>query len=130
MGAQTQDRRVEEIEPRFRSLPVKGSVECFQGAIAVMDGAYVKPGVSAAALRTVGIFDAYVKNAGADGAVNAIVRRGTFKFANHGTNTVTNAHVGSDCYVEDDQTVGSLSTSKSVAGKVYQVDSDGVWVTI
>lgn len=130
MTAQTQDRRVEEIHGVMRSLPVKASAECFQGAIACMNGSVVQPGASASGLRTVGVFEKYVKNTGADAAVNAPVRRGTFKFANHGVNTVTQAHVGSDCYVEDDQTVGSLATSKSVAGKVFQVDSDGVWVTI
>jgi len=130
MAALAASRRVEEIEARIRELPVKATVECFQGAIAVMDSAVVKPGVSAASLRTVGIFERYAKGGAGDGDVKVTVRRGTFKFKNHGSNTVTAAHIASDCYVEDDQTVGSLATSKSVAGKVFAVDTDGVWVTI
>lgn len=130
MTAQTQDSRRPESAGVQRELPVKSAAECFQGALAVMDGAVVKPGVAAAGLRTVGVFERYVKNAGADGAVTAPVKRGTFKFANHGANAVTASHIGSDCYVEDDQTVGSLATTKSVAGKVFQVEADGVWVTI
>lgn len=128
--AQTQDSRRDEVAGVIRSLPVKAATECFQGALAVMDGAVVKPGVSAANLRTVGIFAAYAKNSGADAAISVEVRKGTFKFKNHGVNAVTAAHIGSDCYVEDDETVGSLATSKSVAGKVFQVEADGVWVTL
>jgi hypothetical protein len=128
--ALNQDSRRDEVAGVSRSLPVKAAAECFQGGLAVMDGAVVKPGVSAAGLRTVGIFAAYAKNGGADGAVSVEVRRGTFLFKNHGANAVTAAHIGSDCYVEDDETVGSLATNKSVAGKVFQVEAAGVWVTL
>lgn len=128
--ALNQDSRRDEVAGVTRVLPVKAAAECFQGGLAVMDGSFVKPGVSGANLRTVGIFAHYAKNAGADGAASVEVRRGTFKFKNHGVNAVTNAHVQSDCYVEDDETVGSLATSKSVAGKVFLVEADGVWVTI
>lgn len=128
--ALNQDSRRDEVAGVDRELPVKAGVTCYQGGLAVMDGAVVKPGVAAAGLRTVGIFTRYAKNAGADGSVSVSTRRGTFKFKNHGVNAVTAAHIGSDCYVEDDETVGSLVTAKSVAGKVFQVEADGVWVTI
>ena len=38
--------------------------------------------------------------------------------------------IGSDCYIVDDQTVAKTSgtNTRSVAGKVFDVDADGVWV--
>lgn len=131
MAAQTDNRRVERIDGLRRRLPVKANAVCFQGAIAVMNGAVVQPGAAAANLRAVGIFEAYAKGGAADGAVEADVVRGTFKFANDGAAPVTAAHIGSSCYVLDDQTVSSShnTNTRSVAGVVFDVDSDGVWVT-
>jgi hypothetical protein len=51
---------------------------------------------------------------------------GIFKYVN-GVTAVTAAMKGNLCYVDDDQTVSSDET-KPVAGIVYDVDSDGVWV--
>jgi hypothetical protein len=53
---------------------------------------------------------------------------GIFKFAN-GSTAVTAAMRGNLCYADDDQTVSSDET-KPIAGTVYDVDSDGVWVLI
>jgi hypothetical protein len=132
MAAQSDNRRVERIDGYRRSLPVKANAVCFQGALAVMSGAVVQPGAVAANLRTVGIFEAYAKGGAADGAVEATVVRGTYKFANDGAAAVTAAHIGSPCYVLDDQTVSSShdTNARSIAGIVFDVDSDGVWVTI
>ena len=43
---------------------------------------------------------------------------------------ITLADVGSDCYIVDDQTVAKTNgtNTRSVAGKVFDVDADGVWV--
>lgn len=95
MAAQTDNRRIDRREPHRRVLPVKADAVCYQGAIAVMDGAVVKPGVAAASLRTVGVFESYAKGGATDGAVKAQVVRGTYKFANDGANAVTAAHIGS-----------------------------------
>ena len=51
---------------------------------------------------------------------------GVFKYAN-GSTAVTAAMRGNLCYADDDQTVSSDET-KPIAGIVYDVDSDGVWV--
>lgn len=53
---------------------------------------------------------------------------GIFKFTN-GSTAVTAAMRGNLCYADDDQTVSSDET-KPIAGIVYDVDSDGVWVLI
>src|SRR5688572_5451929 len=53
---------------------------------------------------------------------------GIFKFTN-GSTAVTAAMRGNLCYADDDHTVSSDET-KPIAGIVYDVDSDGVWVLI
>lgn len=131
MAAMTQDRRVEEIEGRTRRLPVKAAAVIKQGALVVLDAGYAKPGVSAAALVTVGIAERAVTGGASDGDEKVTVRRGTFKFANATAgDAVTAAEVGKDVYVLDDQTVTKTATSRSVAGRCFDLAADGVWVTI
>ena len=133
MTAQTQDRDVQEIRsPSQRVFGLKAGAVCFQGAIAVLTGGYAKPGVSAANLVTVGIFEEPATGGGADGDVMATVKRGTFRFKNAaGADAVLASHVGTNCYVMDDQTVTITATNRSVAGKVYALADNGdVWVEI
>jgi len=78
----------------------------------------------------VGIAESYVDNS-ADGE-NAEVKTGCFLFENDATNPVTIASIGSACFVKDDNTVCATagSTNKNVAGTVFDVTGDGVWVEI
>ena len=86
---------------------------------------------TATGLISAGRSEAQVDNsAGADGAETVEVRKGVFKYANDATSPVTLVHIGAFCYIVDDQTVSSNSTGTSAAGKVEQVDADGVWVRI
>lgn len=56
---------------------------------------------------------------------------GKFLVDNSSTYPVTFAHIGSDCYIEDETTVASTGGSNSiVAGKVIDVVSAGVWVAV
>jgi lactam utilization protein B len=81
-----------------------------------------------------GIADETADNTtGADGALTVRIRRGkVFKLKNSATNAVVQASVGSNVYVEDDQTVAVAAgpTNDIVAGKCLGVESDGVWVAI
>jgi hypothetical protein len=57
------------------------------------------------------------------------VEEGIFKWANSGTGALAQANVGYPCFVEDDQTVSDRGTFGVVAGRVYEIDSDGgIWV--
>ena len=52
-------------------------------------------------------------------------------FANSAAaDAITLADIGADCYIVDDQTVAktSATNTRSVAGKVFDVDAEGVWV--
>jgi len=112
------------------SIPVKAATKCIQGGIAVIDAGYAAPGRTAVALVACGIFEDTADNtAGANGTINARVRRGTFKFVNN-AGDITAAMLGLVAYIVDDQTVSSVAAGKSTAGKVMQIDSDGVWVEL
>lgn len=54
---------------------------------------------------------------------------GLFKYANSAAgDLIAQDDIGESCYFVDDQTVAIVATARSIAGTVYQVDADGVWV--
>ncbi|OCP17443.1 MULTISPECIES: hypothetical protein [unclassified Ensifer] len=132
MTAQSQARSVVEQEGRYSEAPMKGATTIFQGALVVMDAGLAVPGRTALNLVTIGIAEATVVNSGADGVRKALARRGTFKFFNHGADAVTSAEIGKDCFIADDQTVAKTNgtNTRSIAGKVVGVESDGVFVRV
>jgi hypothetical protein len=116
-----------------QSYKVKAATKCLQGGIAVSDAGYAAPGRTATGLVAIGVFSETADNtSGAAGAIEVDVLEGVFKFANHGADLVAQANVGSDCYIVDDQTVAATSggSTRSRAGKVVRVESDGVLVRI
>lgn len=123
-------------EPRstgFLTLPVKGATTIYGGALVCLDATgYAVPGAVATTLTAMGIAEETVVNAGADGAKTVVVRTSAGELdhllENDGTNAVAITHVGKDVYVQDDQTVCSLATGRSVAGKCTGVTSKGVYV--
>lgn len=126
-------------EDKSLSFHPMAAVVAYQGGLAVLDSTgYVKPGVAASSLTSVGIFDftadvmeGQLDNSGGNpGDLYARIRRGTFCFKNKSGDLVVQADVGKFCYIYDDDTVCHTGTSKSVAGIVRRVDSDGVWVRV
>ncbi len=70
-------------------------------------------------------------SAGAAGALKIRVEKGVFPFENSAsTDAITKAEIGDDCYIVDNQTVAKTdgSGTRSVAGKIVDVDAEGVWV--
>lgn len=132
MTALSADRNTAMRVPKFLTLPVKTAVTCFAGAMAVLDGAYVKPAVTATGLIAVGRFEARADNAtGANGDISVDVQTGCFRWANSaGADEITAAEIGETCFIVDDQTVAktSDSASRSPAGVIFDVDTQGVWV--
>ncbi|MEZ5782078.1 MAG: hypothetical protein R3D70_10680 [Rhizobiaceae bacterium] len=132
MTAQSGPRVPTRKEGNKSSPPMKGATKIWNGAIVVMESGLAIPGKVGTGLTTLGIATATVDNIGGDGAAAVTVERGTFKFFNYGSDAVTAAEIGKNCYVFDDQTVAKTdgSSARSVAGKVIDVDSDGVWVAL
>jgi len=95
---------------------------------------FLVPFATATTLKSAGRAEEQVDNvAGADGDVSCRIATGIFRFGNSASgDLITKADIGADCYGVDDQTVAKTSGSntRSVAGKIFDVDADGVWVRI
>lgn len=133
MPALTADRDTPRHGGASFGYPVKAGARLFAGGIACIDSTgFLVKGATSATLKAVGVAQEQVDNtSGANGAAVAEVRRGVFRFANSAsTDQITNADIGNDCFIVDDQTVAKTngSNTRSVAGKVRLVDAAGVWV--
>lgn len=132
MTALAAARNTPERDGEVFGFPVKANTTCHQGGLAVLNAGYAAPGSTATGLIALGRFEASAVAVAAGDAI-VPVRRGVFKFANSAsTDLIAQADVGADCYIVDDQTVAKTngSSTRSRAGKIVAVDSDGVWVQI
>ena len=133
MTALTQDRNTlrrngDQIEP-----PVAASTKIYGGSIVCINASgYAVPGATSTTLKAAGVAEDRADNsAGIAGDIRVRLSKGPHKFNNStAADAITLADIGADCYIVDDQTVAKTSgtDSRSVAGKVFDVDADGVWV--
>ncbi|UPJ65241.1 hypothetical protein [Bradyrhizobium sp. 191] len=135
MTALTADRAtVRQADKQMHDYPMKAATKAYAGAIAVLNGGWAAPGATATGLVAVGVFEKAADNsAGANGDITGRIRSGVYRFNNSAsTDLIAMTEVGSDCYIVDDNTVAKTngSSTRSVAGKVVNVDSQGVWVAI
>lgn len=134
LAALTKDRDTVSRDGEILYMGVAGTKKIFAGSLVARDAnGYATPGATATTLLGAGRAEEYVDNsAGANGDVNISVRKGIFRFDNSTAgDQITIANIGNDCYIVDDQTVAKTNGTgtRSVAGKVFDVDSNGVWVT-
>jgi hypothetical protein len=132
-AALTADRDTHRVEGDLVSLGVAASKKIYAGSIAAVDAnGYATPGATATTLKYLGRAESQADNSsGSDGDVSVTVRRGIFKWENSSAgDAITDADIGATCYIVDDQTVAKTdgTSTRSAAGKVFKVDSDGVWV--
>ncbi len=133
MAAMTQGRRIVSRDGRTVSHPVKAAASIFTGALVVLDSGWLAPGRAATTLKAVGVAENDADNTdGANGDVSVNVRRhGAFRFRNSASgDLIGRSHIGGNAYIVDDQTVAATdgSSSRSVAGKIIDVDAEGVWI--
>jgi len=133
MAATTQDRQTQRRSADDFEFPMLGATVIPTGVIVALNASGLAVnGATSAALKAAGVSKARADNgAGADGAINVQVTRGCFRFGNSAAaDQITLADIGADCYIVDNQTVARTSNSaaRSVAGKVRDVDTQGVWV--
>jgi hypothetical protein len=132
--ALTGDRNTAERSGVDLSLPVAAATKIWAGALVVLAAGYAKGGVNGVGLIAVGRAEEQVdNNAGADGELTVRVKRGVFRYANSGGgDAIAAAQIGSVCYIVDDQTVAKTSDTgaRSRAGRVVDVDAQGVWVEV
>ncbi|WP_153159676.1 hypothetical protein [Zoogloea sp. 1C4] len=133
MAALTQDRQTPRRISVDFEFPVAAATKIYGGSIVCINtSGLATKGATSTTLKAVGVADASADNsAGAASAIRVKVRRGCFKLANSGsTDQITLADIGADAYIVDDQTVAktSGSSTRSVAGVIRDVESDGVWI--
>jgi len=114
--------------------PVAAAKKIYAGSLVALNATgNAVPGATATTLIAVGRADERVDNSlGADGAVLITVRRGIFRFFNYSGDLIGRTEIGKSCYIVDDETVAKTNgtSTRSVAGKVIDLDSSGVWVEI
>ena len=119
------------IARKLPPMPVAASTTIYQGTLVALNlTGYLVPASADPTLRVLGRAEEYVDNsAGSAGAKTCKVKRGIFGFANSGTTgAVVDLDVGRLVYAVDDSTVSRINPigSYPVAGRVYDVDSDGL----
>ncbi|MBL4801995.1 MAG: hypothetical protein JKY45_08875 [Emcibacter sp.] len=116
---------------RNLGIGVKAATVIWLGAMVALDGGFAAPGRTAVGLKGLGRAKGTVDNsAGANGDLTVEIDRGVYLFDNAGADLITNADIGNDAYMVDDQTVARTNggSTRSVAGKVHEVTSSGVWI--
>lgn len=135
MAALTADRDTLEKASAHSQLHAEvggSSTQFYKGGIVVLDQAdgLLKKATTATGLIALGRCEENVLT-GASNTRKINCRSGIFKYGNSAAaDAIAADDIGKDCYLVDDQTVAltSNSSARSRAGKVYGVDSDGVWV--
>lgn len=110
---------------------VAAGVRIYAGSIIALNpNGFAIPGKTATGLTYAGCAEESVDNtSGSDGAVSVKVHRNrAFKWASDGT--VTQSRLLKPAFIVDDATVSTTdgSGTRSAAGLVVGIDSDGVWI--
>ena len=133
MVALAQNRNTARAEGDTLVIGVAAATLIYGGSIVCYNATgFATKGAVATTLKQVGRAEEQVDNtAGANGAKTITVKTGTFRWANSAAGDLIAAtEVGSDCFIVDDQTVAKTNggATRSRAGKVVNVDAQGVWV--
>lgn len=129
----TQDRDTPAKDGIILNAPVAAAKKIFKGALVALDASgNATPGAAATTLKGAGRAEQTVDNLlGVAGDQNVQIRKGVFRFKNSASgDLIARADIGNDCYIVDDETVAKTNgtNTRSVAGKIHDVDALGVWV--
>jgi len=129
----TSDRNTQYKHANAVAVPVAAGAKIFAGAMVCANATgFATPGATATTLTYLGRAEEFVDNTGAaDGARTVLVRRSeAFKWSNSSADPVTQAEFGKTVYIVDDETVAKTSGTgtRSLAGRVVGIDTDGVWI--
>ena len=132
--ALTQERNTPERIGQSRNVGVAAGVKIYAGALVMLTATgYATPAATATTLKQGGRASETIDNTGgAAGDLSINLDTGIYRFDNLAGDPITDADIGSDCYAVDDATVARTSggNTRSIAGKIYDVDAVGVWVRI
>lgn len=134
MVALTQPRNTPTRKGSNIGDPVAAGATIHAGALVVLVAAgFATAGSTATGLKARGVAQYSVDNSdGADGDQLIETERGAFRFENDAGDAIDRTHIGSNAYIVDDQTVAATdgTGTRSVAGKIIDVDTSGVWVEV
>ena len=120
--------------PDLQVIPVAEGQKILAGTIVCLGGGNAVSGFTSLDLIPVGRANADADNTdGEDGDITVEVERGVFQWKNStGDDEITQQEVGRPCFIVDNQTVAKTSGdgTRSAAGRVFSVDSLGVYVEI
>lgn len=134
MAATTSDRNTRARAGRQRVFGLAAAAVIPAGVIVALNASgELTNGATSTTLKCVGVSSGRFDNsAGASGAVKGEALTGVFgPFANSSAgDLIALANVGSTCFIVDNQTVALTNgtSTRSAAGVIFDVDSDGVWV--
>ncbi|MEP2705224.1 MAG: hypothetical protein ABJQ71_01190 [Roseibium sp.] len=133
MTALATDRRTPERNGDHREFPLAAATLLYAGSMAALNASgELVPMSTSTTLTSVGRSEARADNStGAAGDITGRIKSGIFRFANSAAaDEITDTDIGATCYGVDDQTVAKTdgTATRSVAGKVFDVDAQGVWV--
>lgn len=139
MAALTNDRNTRRRDGAVFSDPVAAGSLIHIGALVCLNAAgNAVPGSTATGLKARGVARERVDNSGGSaGDRHVETEAGVFRFANSGAgDAITRADIGADAWIVDDQTVAKTGApvetvpTRSIAGKIVDVDTVGVWIRI
>jgi hypothetical protein len=126
------DRNTPARSGDIREFPVAASTTIYGGGmVAINASGWAVPAATSTTLKVVGRAEKKVANTGANGALTVKVATGVFRFKNStAADAINRDDIGLPCYAVDDEQVALTngSSTRSVAGTIFDVDADGVWV--
>ncbi len=133
MTAATTSRQLAYRDGNTAGFSVAASTTIYAGTLIEMNASgYAIPATAGADKYYAGIALHDVDNSqGANGDITVVVRQwGTVLLLNNSTNPLDQANIGGYAYLVDDQTVDSISASRTPVGRTEAVDAEGVWVRL
>ena len=134
MVALSQDRLTTRRAGDHVAGPVAAGVVIYDGALVARNAAGdIVPGSASPSLKACGVATERANAAGLSaGAMLIVYAKGVFCFANEPTDPITKADIENNAWIVDDQTVARTNggATRSVAGRIVDVDAAGVWVRI
>jgi len=142
MAATTEDRNTPYRDCILTPVPVaKGEVIPAGVIVCASATGYAVNGTAALGLAYLGRAEERVDNSAGNDGDQAIIVRSHKAFCWENDGSVTQANMGKRAYIVDNQTVGAtdgsaekdgdtpaVAASRSQAGTIIMIDTDGVWV--
>lgn len=132
MVALTAERDTKQRPGTVFNRGVAASVTIYKGAMVALNASgWLVPFTAATGLRADGVAQATVTGTAVAGEVTCEVERGVYRFTNStAADAITRADIGNDCFGVDDDQVARTNggNTRSVAGRIEDVDAGGVWV--